>query len=327
MRRILFGVLALMLSAATASAGAKDYFSEFAVDFGPTPRGPVLTHYFIIKNTSKDHIKLGTARVSCGCVSASVLKSDLAPDESTAVAAYMDTRRIPTAGVLKTVLVYVPFISPQMEEVTLKVQSIARDDLIFSPETLAFGNVKKGKGATAKMKVTLYNHGNWEVSEVTSTGKFVKGEAKLANRTSTEVTYEVTATLDEGCPVGNWTSDLYLKTNANGLEKVRLPVSVNVTTPIVVTPEEAKIGDIKEGAKRETKLQLQSGESFKILDVKGGDDVVSVKAESTESKALHTLLFAIKPTKAGELTRSFEVLTDHKEMPKLTIPLTAKVVK
>lgn len=326
MRRILFGVMALVLSAATAAAGAKDYFSEFAVDFGPTPRGPVLTHYFVIKNTSKDHIKLGTARVSCGCVSASVLKADLAPDESTAVVAHMDTRRIPTAGVLKSVLVYVPFISPTMEEVTLKVQSIARDDLIFSPETLALGNVKKGKSATAKMKVTLYNHGNWDVSEVTSTGKFVKGEAKLVSRQSTEVTYEVTATLDDSCPAGNWTSDLYLKTNASGLEKIRLPVSVNVLA-IAVTPEAVKIGEIKEGTKRETKLQLESGENFKILDVKGGDGVVSVKAESTDSRALHTLLFAINPTAAGDLTRNFEVLTDHKEMPKLTIPLTAKVIK
>lgn len=327
MRRLLFGFMLLVATAATAGAGAKDYFSEYEVDFGPTPRGPVLTKYFVIKNTSKNKLTLGTARVSCGCVSASVLKSELAPDESTAVVAYMDTRRIPTAGVLKTVLVYVPFLSPTMEEVTLKVQSIARDDLVFSPETLALGNVKKGKAATAKMKVTLFNHGSWDVSEVVSTGKFITGTAKLLNRQATEVTFEVTATLDETCPVGNWTSDLYLKTNAAGLEKVRLPVTVNVTTAIAVTPEEVKVGEVKAGSTLESKLMLQGSQAFKILEVKGGDDEVSAKAESGESRALHTLLFAIKPTKAGDLNKSFEVLTDHKEMPKVTIPFSAKVVK
>ncbi|QEL18430.1 DUF1573 domain-containing protein [Limnoglobus roseus] len=327
MRRLLFGLMLFVGAALNANAGAKDYFSESEVDFGPTPRGPILTHYFIIKNTSKSKVTLGTARVSCGCVSASVLKSELAPDESTAVAAYMDTRRIPMANVLKTVLVYVPFLSPNLEEVTLKVQSIARDDLVFSPEVLAIGNVKKGKTASAKMKVTLFNHGNWNITEVASTGKFVTGTAKLLSRQPSEVTFEVTATLDENCPVGNWTSDLYLKTNAVGLEKVRVPVTVNVTTAIAVTPEEVKVGEIKEGSKLESKLMLQGSQNFKILEVKGGDDEVAVKSESSESRALHTLLFAIKPTKAGDLNRSFEVLTDHKEMPKVTIPFTAKVVK
>lgn len=327
MCRFLLGTVALVLSVGLASAGAKDYFSEFAKDFGPSPRGPVLTHYFAISNTSKDNITLGTARVSCGCVSASVLKNQLAPGESTAVVAYMDTRRIPQAYVTKTVMVYVPFLSPVQEEVTLKVTSIARDDLVFSPEVLALGNVKKGKSATTTAKVTLFNQGKWEVSEVMSIGKFVSGSAKLVNRAATEVTYEVTATLDENCPVGNWVSDLYLKTNAGGLERLRIPVSVNVTTAIAVTPEAVKLGDIKEGSKTESKLMLQGSQSFKILDVKGGDDIISAKPESNESRALHTLLFAVKPTKAGDISRSFEVLTDHKEMPKVTIPVTGKVVK
>ena len=170
MRRILVGLVLVAVSAGYANAGARDYFSEYEVDFGPTPRGPVLTHYFIIKNTTNASITMGTARVSCGCVSASVLKSELAAGESTAVVAYMDTRRIPHAGVLKSVLVYVPFLSPNLEEVTLKVQSIARDDLTFSPDVLAMGTVKKGKKATATTKITLFNQGGWEIGEVTSTG-------------------------------------------------------------------------------------------------------------------------------------------------------------
>lgn len=327
MRRAWLAILVVAVGALRADAGGKDYFTEFEKDFGPTPRGPVLTHYFPISNTGKNNVKLGTARVSCGCVSAHVMQSDLAPGESTVVVAYMDTKRIPHANMLKSVIVYVPILAPRQEEVTLKVQTIVRDDLFYSQNELALGNVKKGKPATVSTKVTLMNQGKWDISEVTSTGKFVAGSAKLVNRTASEVTYEVTATLDANCPVGNWTSEMFLKTNGVGLEKIRVPVTVNVTTAIAATPEAVTIADLKEGSERETKLMLQGNATFKILEVKGSDAEVGVKAQSELSQANHTLLFKVKPNKVGDLKRSIEVVTDHKDMPKLTIPFEAKVSK
>lgn len=327
MKRVGLAAVLFVLSAVYASAGAKDYFTEFEKDFGPTPRGPVLVHYFAINNTTKNTLTLGTARVSCGCVSAHIMANSLAPGESTVVVAYMDTKRIPQANVTKTVTVFVPFLAPRPEEISLKVTSIARDDLVYSPYDLAFGNVQKGKSATVKTKVTLFNQGQWEIDGVSSNGKFVEGSAKLVKREGTEVTYEVTAKLDENCPIGNWTSEIFLKTNAAGLEKLRIPVTVNVASAIAATPDAVTIADLKEGSQSETKLTLQGNASFKILAVNGSDAEVGVKAQSADSKALHTLLFTVKPSKVGELKRNIEVLTDHKEMPKLTIPFEAKVSK
>src|SRR5688572_8171007 len=89
-------VLAGVLGGATpAWAGAADLFPEKAKDFGVSPRGTILVHYFRFTNTTGQAIQLGQPRVSCGCVSAYVLKSQVAPGETTAVVAQMDTRRIP----------------------------------------------------------------------------------------------------------------------------------------------------------------------------------------------------------------------------------------
>ncbi len=316
-----------LLGALRVQAGAKDYFTEFEKDFGPTPRGPVLTHYFAIKNTSKNALKLGTARVSCGCVSASVLKTDLEPGESTVVVAQMDTKRIPVSNVVKSVIVYVPFLAPRLEEVTLRVQSIARDDLFYSPYELSDNKVIMGKSRTLTTKVTLLNQGKWEISDVSSTGKFVTAKTKLLSRQANEVTYEVTATLDEQCPPGYWTSELFLSTNASGLEKLRIPVTVNVKSAIAATPDAVTISDLKTGTSRETKLTLKGISDFKILEVRGGDDIVGVTAKSDEAQSLHTLLFTVKPSKPGDLKRDIIVLTDHKEMPKITIPFEAHVSK
>lgn len=235
-------VLAGVLGGAThADAGAADLFPEKVRDFGVSPKGTVLVHYFRFTNTTGQPLTIGQPRVSCGCVSASIAKAQVAPGETTAVIAQMDTRRIPHPNTVKSVIVYVPFFSPTVEEVALRVQTVCRDDLMMSPDTLAFGTVQKGKGATVSTKVTLTSDPSWQVTEARSTGGYVKVEARLDARQGSMVTYEVTATLDKECPAGNWTSDVYLTTNNPGIPKLRIPVTVAVTNPVATADAGATV--------------------------------------------------------------------------------------
>src|SRR5262245_18991978 len=100
-RALLKGLLGLRGTAAAHAQSATAYLSETVKDLGATPRGPVLVHYFTIKNTSNHPITLGHPRVSCGCVSASIVnnKTVVPPGDTALVAAQMDTRRIPQANV------------------------------------------------------------------------------------------------------------------------------------------------------------------------------------------------------------------------------------
>jgi hypothetical protein len=327
MRRLVLGVFVSLIAAGPVSAGANDYFSEAGVDFGTTPRGPILTHYFTIKNTTNQTVQIGQPRVSCGCVSTQLLKATLAPGESTAVAAMMDTRRIPQAGVQKTVIVYVPFLSPSLEEISLKVSAVARDDLVLTPDTLAFGTLRKGQGGTASTKVTLTTDPTWQVTEAASTGAYVKPVAKLVAREGNSSTYEITATLDPACPVGDWTADVWLKTSNSTIEKLRIPVRVTVVAPIALNPEQVRLADLKVGDTIEQRVLVTGNKAFKVLEVRGGDEVVSLKSPSSEAMPVHVLTIAVSPKAAGELARTFEIVTDSKEVGKLNLPFKATVVK
>jgi hypothetical protein len=327
MTRIAYAVLGVLTFAGAATAGPADLFPEKVKDFGTAPRGPVLVHYFRFTNTTKETLTLGQPRVSCGCTSASVSTNSVAPGESAAVIAYMDTRRFQYANVTKAVTVYVPFLGPTREEVSLKVQAICRDDLMMSPDTIAFGNVTKGKGAKASTKVTFTSDANWEIKKSTSNGGYVDVEHKLESRNGNTVTYEITATLDKDCPAGNWTADIDLTTSNKAVEKLRIPVTVNVTAPVAATPEAVQLGTVSVGNAKETKVTLQSGTPFKILGVKGGDEQLGVKVESQEAKAVHVITLSAKPNLQGGFVRSLEITTDNKEQPKVVIPVAAKVVK
>ena len=327
MARMMWGLFLLAAVSANARAGAKDYFTEFEKNFGTTPRGPVLVHYFIVTNTTDKPITLGQARVSCGCTSAKVLVNALKPGESTAVFAAMDTARIPQAGLTKSVTIFVPFFGAVNEEIQLRVQTVVRDDLVLSPHALAFGDVVKGKKATATVKFTLYNHPNWEVTAPTSTGAYLKPEVKLLNRGTSEVSYEVSAALDPTCPAGNWTAEVWVKTNAPGIESLRVPVTVNVTTPISITPEKMTLANLAVGKETEHRIELKGNTAFKVLQVKGVNDIIGVKAGSEAASPLHLLTITVKPKVAGDLSTTLEIETDNKEMPLLSLPIKASVSK
>lgn len=327
MKGLLLAAAGVFVTAASAWAGPGDLFTEKVHDFGTTPKGPVLVHYFRFTNNTKQTLNLGTPRVSCGCVSASVNTNKVAPGETAVVIAQMDTRRIPTPNVTKSVIVYVPFLSPTQEEVALRVQTVCRDDLFMSPDTLAFGAVKAGEGGKVSTRVTFTSDPNWKVTEVTSTGAFVKAEFKEESRAPGLVTYEVTAVLDKACPVGNWISDIHLKTSNKAVEKLRVPVTVNVTQPFAITPDAAAFGSLRMGDSVEKTITLKSGAPFKILEVKGADDQLKVTVGKSDASPEHTIVVAANPKSPGGFTRTVEVVTDNKDQPKVIIPVTAKVVQ
>lgn len=326
MRHLLLAAAALIGSTAPVLAGPSDLFAEKVMDFGTTPRGPVLVHYFRFTNTTNQTMYLGNPRVSCGCTSATLSKNQVAPGETAAVIAHMDTRRIQTPNVTKSVLVYVPFLTPVQEEVTLRVTTVTRDDLMMSPDVLAMGTVKAGAGGKATTKVSFLSDPNWKITSATSTGGFVKAEFKEDSRNGNFVTYEVTTNLDKECPAGNWVCDVHLTTSNAAVAKLRIPVTVNVTAAVAVNGN-AAFGDLPVGGSSEKKLTLVGTTPFKILEVKGTDEQLKVTVEKTDAAQVHTIVLAANPKAAGGFTRTVEIVTDNKEQPKLVIPVTAKVVE
>jgi hypothetical protein len=235
MTRYALTMSAVLGSVASAWAGPSDLFAEKVKDFGTTPRGPVLVHYFRFTNTTGQTLTLGQPRVSCGCTSAAVSKYQVAPGETAAIIAHMDTRRIPVPNTTKSVTIYVPFTGPVFEEVSLRVQTVCRDDLIMSPDTLAFGALRAGHGGTATAKVTFTGDPGWQITEVTSTGGYVKAAVKPDARNGSAITYEITATLEKDCPAGNWVCDIYLTTSNPAVARLRIPVTVTVAEPATVS--------------------------------------------------------------------------------------------
>jgi hypothetical protein len=214
---------------ASADSWADKLFDDLSHDFGATPHGPLRTHTFTITNTTSKPVHIASVRVSCGCLSTSLQRTDLAPGEQAFLVVHMDTNRF--RGFWSKV-VYVRFDQPESAEVRLAVQSTSRDDLTFEPNGLAFGKVASGKAHTASMTVTVGDAAS-AIGAAKSDSAFVQPQVSVVSRDAAGTTFRITAQLRPDVPAGTWYSTIWLTTNNTAMPRMSVPVTVEVTAPTV----------------------------------------------------------------------------------------------
>src|SRR5262249_6172538 len=300
-----------LASPALAGSWADSLFEELSKDFGSVPRGPTLQHPFRIKNTTKNVITISGVRVSCGqCSSASALKSTLNPGEETAVLGTMDTTRF--SGV-KTITVYVTFNQPAYEEVRLWMQANARDDVSFSPDTIAFGQTKRGSSPTSATTITFLGQPQAQITQAKCESNYVQPTFTELKREGAEVSYKLTAKLRSDAPVGKWYTDIWVKTNLASMAKVRVPLTVEIESALTLSPSAVALGQVSVGGEVERRVILKGVQPFKISSIQGTDDQLKVRDNTTDSKPVHVLTVTLKGGKAGDVSRRLQIVTDMPE--------------
>jgi hypothetical protein len=306
---------------AQAQTKANGMFDELTRDFGSVPHGQLLTHYFRIVNNTDKPVQIANVSVSCNCVSARALQTYLQPGQETAVLAQMDTNRFTNS---RTVTIYVLFAQPR-QEVKLWVQANSREDITFSPDNLAFGHVKRGTEAESKITITFLG-GQTKILEMKSDSNYVVPEMKELKRGNGETAYEITAKLRKDTPAGKWFTDIWLKTNNNGMQRLRVPVTVEVEAPLSVNPGTVSLGQVKAGTESDRKVIIRGVRPFKITGITGTDSQIQVRTTSNESKSVHVLTVTLNPMEAGNIFRPITVQTDLKTNGEITFNASAEVV-
>jgi hypothetical protein len=318
-------VLAVLWAAgpALSATWADALFEEFSKDFGSVPRGPMLEHPFRVVNNTRGPVNISSVRVSCGCVSAVALKGHLQPGESTHVVARMDTTRF--TG-LKSVTIYVQFNQPGFEEVRLWVQANGRNDFTVNPDTLAFGQLKRGGTPSVSVLVAFFGTEYTRITEVTSESNYIQPRVQEVRRQDSEVTYQVTARLRADAPVGKWYTDVWLKTNNAGMPAIRVPLTVEIESALSINPETVTLGQVKTQTESERRVIIRGVKPFKITQVQGTDDQLSVRDNTAQAKPVHVLTIKLKAEKPGDLNRTLRIVTDLAEDNKIEFRVSAQVM-
>lgn len=308
-------------SPALSATWADSLFEDFSKDFGSVPRGPTLSYPFRVVNKTRGPVHIASVRVSCGCVSATALKTSLQPGESTHILARMDTTRF--TG-LKSVTIYVQFDQPAFEEVRLWVQANGRNDFIVTPDTLAFGQLKRGASPAVSVLISFYGNSEARIAEVKSESNYIQAKVQEVRRQEAEVVYQLTAHVRGDAPVGKWYSDIWLKTNGEAM-RIRVPLTVEVQSALSINPETVALGSIKTGTERERRVIVRGIKPFTITKVLGTGEQLSVRDSTPKAKPIHVLTIKLKAGEPGDLKRTLRVVTDLAKDNKIDFHINAHV--
>ena len=126
-------------------------------------------------------------------------------------------------------------------------------------------------------------------------------------------------------PVGKWYTDVWLKTNNPEYPQIRVPLTVEVESGLSVSPDAVSLGQVAVNGESERRVIVRGAKPFKITEVKGADDQLTVQDDTAESKAVHVLTVKLKPGKAGQLNRNLRIETDLPEDGTVDFPVSAQV--
>jgi len=200
-------------------------FQELSKDFGSVPRGPTVSYLFRLTNNTAHPVHIAGVRISCGCTTAAALATNLAPGQSTAIQAFMDTGRFRGT---KAVTIYVSFDRPSWDEVSLWIQANSCEDLLITPEALALGRAQRGSVPSASVIVTFTGGGPWQITELQRGSNYIGTRLTVLRRDSAETNYQLTAFVRADTPVGKWYTEIWLKTNNPAMPRIRVPLTVEI---------------------------------------------------------------------------------------------------
>jgi len=141
---------------AAQEKASKIVLPEVVFDFGFFADDARVVHTFTIKNEGDDTLRIIKVKPGCGCTAAPLRNANIAPNDSTFVDVYFDSKRL--TGLVKkkvTILSNDP-INPLMEAATISITGKKHPYIKCDPEVINFGRLSAEK-LDKEYSVTLTN--------------------------------------------------------------------------------------------------------------------------------------------------------------------------
>ena len=327
MRNVMAAVLVLAAAAPTATAQnwAEKMFKDgqLSHDFGVVPHGAQLFHRFHVTNIWAVRMEIVGLSPSCGCVTANPSKRVLEPRESGTIDVQVDARRFVGP---KTVTIRVSVGPNFVSSANLSVSATSRQDIVFNPGEINFGQVNVGQKRVLTADVEYAGGLDWKLNEVvipndlpldvTSTQKY---------RRPGQVGYTLAVTLRPNAPVGIIKDFIYLKTNDPNAAMVPLLIEGNVAAALTVSPSVLNLGTVSANQPLTRRVVVRANKPFRVLEVLGTDNAITLGAPTTSTAQIQTLTFRCLFDTPGDFKRELKIKTDAQEAPvSLTIEATVQ---
>ncbi|MHB8972560.1 MAG: DUF1573 domain-containing protein [Pirellulaceae bacterium] len=300
-------VIASLTPAASAQSWARKMFKTTEHDFGTVAKGAKSEYDFEFQNIFEEDLHIVGVRSSCGCTEPHVTVQSLKTWDKSAIRAVFNTRSfIGSRSATLTVIIDKPYYA----EVQLSVRGYIRSDVLFTPGSVAFGEIEQGLAAERTVSVSYTGRSDWAIVDVRSANSSFEVELLDGERNFGRVTYKMLVRLKVDAPPGYLQDQLTIVTNDSYNGSLELPVEGRIVSPLTVSPASLFLGVLKPGDTVQKKLFVKGTKPFKILSIECEGDCFKFQT-SDKSTAAHMvpLTFTAGNT-PGKLSQKIEIKTD-----------------
>lgn len=298
-------------------------------DFGTVPKGTVKVYRFEMANIYAVPMQIREPQPSCGCVSVLKYTAKLNPRETGFVEIEMNTK---VFDGYKSVKIPVMFIGrdPKTDEqffssAQLEVRARSQADVAIDPGSFEFGQIPAGQKAASALTVTYTGRQpGWKITEVGYRKELFDVTVDPVE-VAKGAAYKVTVTLRPGIPAGAFNEQLILKTNEPGAKAaLSLNVAGTIQPTLSISPSDLMKfeGGVEVGQKKERSVTVQAEREFKIKEVEGQGDGISVILLPRGPSKAQPLTVVFSPEKVGPVKKVLTIKTDTGK----TVPLTVEAV-
>lgn len=311
-----------ILTSASLMGGMIDLFDSTLKDFGSVPHGSINRHRFVLKNTTPEMIRISGVSSSCKCATPRALSQEAAPGDELVVEVEYNTT---TFTGERSMSIYVFFLEPTNETVTLRVTGFSRQDVVFNPGQVDFGVLDAGQKVSKTVKIEYAGALDWKITEAMPSSAFAV-QLKELYREPGRVGYQLETELKSDATPGVHGEPLRLKTNDPQTPVVSVFAHATIETDLSASPASLDLGSIKMGEKVAKKIILRGREPFALESIGGQTGGIKVKA-TEGSRKVHLLSVEFDAHEVGKIDRQLVLRTDIRKSPEFSYRITAQVSK
>jgi len=332
MERILCSVLCILLALPSLTADGEKktagttspapvegkMFGELSHDFGTVPRGSQLLHRFQWRNTTDKPLELVEYQRSCGCTTVSITPKVVEPGSLGTIEMLMDTK--PFAGE-KTVNLSLVFGPGKLVSAQYQVRAFSRGDIVYNPGQFTFGVINEGSTPNGVVDIEYAGTQDFKITGIAEQPAGVEVNIKENYRRPGSVGYQISTTLHNDIPSGDYKQTIQLRTNDPNNPILPVLVDATIRSALAVVPDKLFYGTVRPGGTMNRRVTLRASTPFRIVAVEGQANGVSVAIPNTTA-AVHSLIFQWRPADAGELNMEVRIKTDSDKFPMVVLPIS-----
>ena len=308
-------ILTVLMAVHAPTVGAQEWARKMFLtcneslshDFGVVAKGSKAVHDFEFQNIYEEDIHIAGVRSSCRCTEAFITTHTLKTWEKGAIRAVFNTKtRSHSNSATLTVIIDRPYYA----EVQLSVRGYIRGDVLFTPGSVAFGDVEQGQSVEREISVSHSGRASWEIVDVRSANPHFEVELDSRQVNFGQVSYTMLVRLKPDAPAGYIHDQLTIVTNDSYNSSLELPVEGRVTSSLSVSPSPLFLGVLKPGEVARKQLFVRGNKPFKITDITCAGESFEFKVPDTAKKAHLVPVTFTAGSKPGTIDEKIEIKTD-----------------